>query len=92
MYDPVIINRLDDRASALYQEGQFEEALKSYDVALFLNPQDPVAWYLKGLMLAKLKLHDEALDAFREAAARKQNHLEAWRAVLGSGSRENGVA
>jgi tetratricopeptide (TPR) repeat protein len=92
VYDPVIINRLDNRANTQYQEGQFAEALKNYDVALYLYPHDPVAWYLKGLMLAKLGLHDKALDAFREAAARKQNHLEAWRAVLGNDSRENGVA
>ncbi len=44
-----------------------DEAIKVYDKAIEINPQDSKAWYNKGLTLGKLGKLDEARIAYEKA-------------------------
>jgi len=42
-----------NKASSLFQSGRYPEALQAYDEALKLKPDDPKAWYNKGVTLGE---------------------------------------
>jgi Flp pilus assembly protein TadD len=52
---------------ALYDQGKCDEAIKAFDEAIKLNPQDPIARYAKGLVLQELGHSVEADAAFAKA-------------------------
>ena len=47
---------------ALYSLGKYDEAIKAYDEAIRLDPEDAEARYNKGNALKSLGKHDEAYD------------------------------
>jgi hypothetical protein len=49
-----------------FQEN-YEEAIKAYDKAIEINPQDSDTWYNKGLCLAHLGKYNEAVEALDKA-------------------------
>ena len=43
-----------NKGSALVALGEYEEALKSFDMGIAINPNDPRAWYHKGAALSMI--------------------------------------
>jgi tetratricopeptide (TPR) repeat protein len=48
-----------------------EEAIKAYDQAIKINPQDSHTWHLKGAALANLNKPEEAIKALDKAIETK---------------------
>ncbi len=44
-------------------QGKYDEAIKTFDKAIELNPEDADAWYNKGLVLYHQGKYDEAIEA-----------------------------
>ena len=63
---------------ALGDLGKHDEALKSYERAIEINPNDAEAWYNKGAVLGNLGKHDEALKCFDKAIEINPNDAEAY--------------
>jgi len=51
----------------LYDQGNYDEAIKCYDEAIKLNPQLAEAWSNKGVALQALHRNSEAESAFKKA-------------------------
>jgi len=47
----------------LYNQGNYDEAIKCYDEAIKLNPQLTEAWSNKGVVLGEQGNYDEAINA-----------------------------
>lgn len=56
-----------DKGIALFDQGKYDEALKSYDRAIEVNPQNAGAWYNKSFALNRLGRTTEAIAAFTKA-------------------------
>src|SRR5205823_5966880 len=56
----------------------YEEALASYDRALTLTPDYPIAWYNHGIALGNLGRYEEALVSFDQALALTPDSADAW--------------
>ncbi|MBW4575331.1 MAG: tetratricopeptide repeat protein [Aphanothece sp. CMT-3BRIN-NPC111] len=65
-------------ANWLYQLGRYEEVLASYDKALAIKDDDPVAWNNRGSALANLGRDEEALASYDKALAIKDDDPKAW--------------
>jgi tetratricopeptide (TPR) repeat protein len=65
---------------SLARSGQPKQALKAFDEALKLKPDDASVWYTKGILLDELGHHDEAIRAFDEALKYKPNFASAYNA------------
>jgi Flp pilus assembly protein TadD len=62
-------------ASPFLKIGQPEEAIRSFDEALSIDPRDPLTWHNKGLVLVKPGRENEAMEFFshyRESAGGRQ--------------------
>jgi tetratricopeptide (TPR) repeat protein len=57
----------NNKGLALYNLGKHEEAIKWYDKALEIEPNDDKAWYNKGLALDKLTKYEDARKCFDKA-------------------------
>ncbi len=55
-----------------------DEALKAYDKAIEINPQNTDSWNNKGDVLTKLNKSDEALKAFDKAIEINPQNADAW--------------
>lgn len=68
----------------LFRDGRFDEALVEFRVAARLGAKGPTRWY-EGAALVKLRRHEEALEAFADAAAAapgsRDGLLEYYRAI-----------
>ena len=60
-------NDLNFIGFALSQQGKYDEALRTFDKAIEIDPQNADAWYLKGMVLDDMGKHDEATQAYDEA-------------------------
>ena len=58
-----------NKAVVFIKQGRFREAVEQTDKSIKLNPRYADAWYLRGYALAELKQLEEALEAYRKAAA-----------------------
>lgn len=64
-YDEPIVN-----LGLFYRvKGKYETALLQYEEALALSPANPVTWYNKGVVLIRLGMLEDALDAFKKSAS-----------------------
>ena len=52
---------------ALYNQSKYDEAIRAYDEAIRLNPEDAGAWNYKGNALRGLGRYNEAIQAYDEA-------------------------
>lgn len=55
------------QSAALYVQGKYDEAIKAYDEAIRLDPNDADAWNNKGLVLEYFGRTAEANTAFAKA-------------------------
>jgi Flp pilus assembly protein TadD len=56
-----------NKGVALFSQGKYDEAIKCYNEAIRLDPNDAAAWYNKGVALDALGKTTEANAAFTEA-------------------------
>ncbi|MFN3466804.1 MAG: tetratricopeptide repeat protein [Candidatus Brocadiales bacterium] len=66
------------QAEFYYEKGENENALKSYEMALELNPNSPLAWDGKGMVLGNLRRPQEAIQAHDRAIKLDQAFARAW--------------
>ena len=64
--------------SVLTNSGKYTEAIKAYDKAIKINPQDADAWNGKGVVLDELGKYDEAIKAYDKAIEIDPRYFEAW--------------
>jgi len=59
-----------ERANLIWSEsGSYEDALRMYDHALYISPDDSGAFYFKGFVLAKLNQNTEAIESYSRAVS-----------------------
>lgn len=68
------------RASFAYSSGNYEEAIKYFDIALEKNPKDTKAYYYKGSSLYFLNQYTAARDSFAKALEIKTDIINNARA------------
>ena len=49
------------------EDGQYENALNSFEMALSLNQNNPDLWNLKGITLRSLGRYNEAIECFNKS-------------------------
>jgi tetratricopeptide (TPR) repeat protein len=75
------------RGVALDELGRHEEAIESFDCALYIKPDDYIAWAGKGMALAGLEMYEEALKSFDRSISIKPTYQNVWLnrgSILGS--------
>ena len=69
---------LIDMGLELYQNRSYQEALKAYDQALFLSPDDVRAWMGKGKVFSALGDYNQSILAYQNATRISPDDPEAW--------------
>ena len=49
------------------EDGQYDDALNSFQKAISLNENDPDLWNMKGIALRSLGRYDEAIECFNKS-------------------------
>lgn len=63
----------------LQEQGRYEEAVKALDLSTRADPENAMAWKVKGVILSiKLGRHQESLEAFDRAIQIDPDDPEAW--------------
>ena len=58
------IDELSKTGKKQLEDGQYEDALSSFERAISLNKNDPDLWNLMGIVLRSLGRYDEAVECF----------------------------
>ncbi len=66
-----------DEFAAMYEKGNYEEALKDIEDLIHSMPTDPVAYNNHGIVLKKMGRKKEAMEAYGKALALDPNYAEA---------------
>ena len=61
------IDKLTKMGKKQLEEGQYEDALNSFQKAISLNQNDPDLWNLKGVTLRSLGRYNEAVECFNKS-------------------------
>ena len=61
------IDELSKTGKKQLEDGQYEDALNSFERAISLNQNDPDLWNLKGIALRSLGRYNEAVDCFNKS-------------------------
>ncbi len=85
------IEAFRNAGNALRSLGQFALALAQYEKALALDPDDIESRRQKGLLLGRLKRHDEAKEWLRDLVKEIPGDAESW-ALLGRVEKDNWIA
>ena len=67
MYNLKSIDELSKIGKKQLEDGQYENALNSFEMALSLNQNNPDLWNLKGNTLRSLGRYNEAIDCFNKS-------------------------
>jgi len=67
-----------NKGGALYFLGKYEEAIKCYDKAIEIDPNNSVVWNNKGLALYFLGKYDEAIKCYDKAIEIDPNDADVW--------------
>jgi tetratricopeptide (TPR) repeat protein len=68
----------NSRGVDLLFKKRYEDALKTFDKALELNPNYAEAWANKGIVFGKLNRHEDALKTFDKALELKPDAADVW--------------
>ena len=61
------IDKLSRMGKKQLHDGQYENALNSFEEAILLNQNDPDLWNMKGITLRSLGRYDEAIECFNKS-------------------------
>ena len=61
------VDKLSKIGKKQLEDGQYENALNSFEMALSLNQNNPDLWNLKGITLRSLGRYNEAIDCFNKS-------------------------
>ena len=61
------IDELSKTGKKQLEDGQYEDALSSFERAISLNQNDPDLWNLMGIVLRSLGRYNEAVDCFNKS-------------------------
>ena len=61
------IDELSKTGKKQLEDGQYEDALSSFERAISLNKNDPDLWHLMGTVLRSLGRYDEAVECFNKS-------------------------
>jgi tetratricopeptide (TPR) repeat protein len=67
-----------NKGGALYSLGKYDEAIKCYDKAIEIDPDNPVVWNNKGLALNSLGKYDEAITSYDKAIEIDPDDADTW--------------
>src|ERR1035437_10567938 len=62
------------KGSELMSSEKYNEAIKAYDKAIGINPNDSDVWYAKGIALNHLDKYEEAIKAYDKASKINQHN------------------
>ena len=60
-------DKLSKMGKKQLEDGQYENALNSFQKAIMLNQNDPDLWNLKGIALRSLGRYNEAVECFNKS-------------------------
>ena len=60
-------DKLSKMGKKKLEDGQYENALNSFEQAILLNQNDPDLWNLKGITLRSLGRYNEAIECFNKS-------------------------
>jgi tetratricopeptide (TPR) repeat protein len=66
------------QGEAFYFEGRYEDALRSYDEAIRLKPDDPTTWINRAITLRRLDRFAEAIASHDQAIALAPDYPRVW--------------
>ncbi|MCU7492926.1 MAG: tetratricopeptide repeat protein [Ignavibacteria bacterium] len=72
-----------NKGNELQKANKFDEAVKSYDQALAIDPKDYKSYYQKGIALSRQDKNDDAIKAFNQALAVNDSLAPAYIALGG---------
>ena len=61
------VDKLSKMGKKQLEDGQYENALNSFEQAILLNQNDPDLWNLKGITLRSLGRYNEAIECFNKS-------------------------
>ena len=61
------VDKLSKMGKKQLEDGQYENALNSFEQAILLNQNDPDLWNLKGIVLRSLGRYNEAIECFNKS-------------------------
>ena len=61
------VDKLSKMGKKQLEDGQYENALNSFQKAIMLNQNDPDLWNLKGIALRSLGRYNEAVECFNKS-------------------------
>ncbi len=61
------VDKLSNVGKKQLDDGQYENALNSFEQAISLNQNDPDLWNLKGITLRSLGRYNEAIECFNKS-------------------------
>ena len=73
----VFANDYNEMGLFLNSEQRFKDAVPWYDKAIELMPTHAVSWFNKGIALARLGEHEQAIDCFDGALENKNDYIDA---------------
>ena len=60
-------DKLSEMGKKQLEDGQYENALNSFEKAISLNQNDPDLWNMKGIALRSLGRYNEAIECFNKS-------------------------
>lgn len=66
------------RGKMLIQQGNYQGAIDSFDMALRLQPNHHKAWMFRGVAFVHLELYESALESFEQAIELAADDRDAW--------------
>ncbi len=66
-YNLKIIDELSEIGKKQLDDGQYEDALNSFQKAISLKQNDPDLWNMKGIALRSLGRYNEAIECFNKS-------------------------
>ena len=67
-----------EKGATLNNLNKYEEAIKSFNMALEIRPSLAIAWYNKGSALVAIGEYEEAMKSFDTGIAINPNDPKAW--------------
>ena len=66
-YNLKTIDELSKNAKKQLEDGEYQNAINSFDKAISLNQNDPDLWNMKGIALRSLGRYNEAIECFNKS-------------------------